>query len=53
MGVIAGFIGALVGALWAFKDERPAVGVLIFALLGFVLFYGTELLVETQAWTAI
>lgn len=47
--VIGGFLGAFPGAFWAFKGEQPAFGIIVFALLGFALFYGLGLAVEIRA----
>jgi hypothetical protein len=38
--LLCGFVGALVGALWGYKGEWPAVTIMVFASLGFALLYG-------------
>jgi hypothetical protein len=37
--LVSGFVTALIGFYVAFKDERPAFGVLVFAALGFMVGY--------------
>ena len=39
--IALGFVGTLVGFYIALKGERPALGLLLFASLGFMLGYGS------------
>jgi len=41
--LLCGFVGGLLGAYWGVRGEWPAVTILLFACVGFVLAYGAAL----------